>query len=70
MDADELLKRYAAGDRDFTQADLSEETLVNARLSGANLIRVNLHQVDFRVTNKGDNPIGERIKGTSKNWFY
>ena len=47
MDADELLKRYAAGDRDFTRADLSGETLVNARLSGANFAYADLSRVNL-----------------------
>ncbi len=35
MKANELLEQYAAGIRDFTGADLSEEDLEGANLSGA-----------------------------------
>ena len=37
MKADELLKQYAAGVRDFTGANLSEEDLEGANLEGANV---------------------------------
>ncbi len=42
MDAEELLARYAAGERDFIGVDLSEAHLVNANLSRANLGNANL----------------------------
>jgi hypothetical protein len=34
MNAEELLKRYAAGERDFTKADLANVKLINAHLVG------------------------------------
>ncbi len=37
MKANELLEQYAAGIRDFTGADLSEEDLEGANLSGFNV---------------------------------
>ncbi len=46
MDADELLKRYAAGDRDFTGANLAR-----AKLIGANLVGVNLWGADLSGAN-------------------
>jgi hypothetical protein len=42
MDADELLKRYASGKRDFTWVDLTEADLTGAKLTGINLSRANL----------------------------
>ena len=50
MDAEELLKRYAAGERDFTEVDLSSADLAeailidiimkNSHLSGASLMKL------------------------------
>jgi uncharacterized protein YjbI with pentapeptide repeats len=37
MTAEELLAAYAAGERNFSGADLREEDLREANLSGANL---------------------------------
>jgi len=37
MDADELKRRYAAGDRDFTGANLTKAKLIGANLVGVNL---------------------------------
>jgi len=42
MEADELLKRYAAGERDFRKVDLSSANLSSAHLSGINLSGANL----------------------------
>ncbi len=42
MDADELLKRYATGDRDFTGANLARVKLIGANLVGAKLWGANL----------------------------
>jgi len=45
MEADELLKRYAAGERDFCRLDLSEADFSGADLSGINLSGANLSGV-------------------------
>jgi len=42
MDTHELLKRYAAGRRDFTWVDLTEANLTAAKLTAINLSRSNL----------------------------
>jgi uncharacterized protein YjbI with pentapeptide repeats len=42
MKADELLKQYEAGVRDFTGANLSEEDLEGANLEGAILDKARL----------------------------
>jgi uncharacterized protein YjbI with pentapeptide repeats len=42
MNAREILEQYAAGVRDFTAANLTEENLSGANLSGANLSEANL----------------------------
>jgi len=42
MEADELLKRYAAGERDFRKVDLRSANLTRANLSGINLSGANL----------------------------
>jgi len=42
MEADELLRRYAAGERDFRKVDLSSANLTKANLSGINLSGANL----------------------------
>ena len=46
MNREELLKRYSAGERDF-----SHENLSHADLSGADLRGVNLHGADLRGVN-------------------
>ena len=62
MDSEELLRRYAAGERDFSKLNLTslgslrEECLVDvnfrhANLTGANLIGANLTGVDFTGAN-------------------
>ena len=58
MDADEVNRRYTAGQRDFTGADLSGVKLIRAylpgvnlwaaNLTGANLSGVNLSQANLR----------------------
>jgi len=55
--AEELLRRYAEGERDFESANLSGANLVranlsgaklrNAKLRGANLVRANLSDADL-----------------------
>ncbi len=42
MEADELLRRYAAGERDFRKVDLSRANLNRANLIGINLSGANL----------------------------
>jgi uncharacterized protein YjbI with pentapeptide repeats len=42
MDADEIRSRYAAGERDFRDADLSGANLSGVNLSEANLNEANL----------------------------
>jgi uncharacterized protein YjbI with pentapeptide repeats len=37
MNIDELLKRYVAGDRDFTGVDLARTKLIGANLVGVKL---------------------------------
>ena len=45
--ADELLRRYAAGERDFRGADLTEATLTEATLRGADLTEATLRGADL-----------------------
>ena len=42
MDAEELLQRYASGQREFTEVDLDGEDLIGVDLSGINLSESNL----------------------------
>jgi uncharacterized protein YjbI with pentapeptide repeats len=42
MTADELLERYAAGERDFSGVNLQRVELQYSQLSGINLSRANL----------------------------
>ena len=42
MDADELIRRYAAGEPDFTRARLNQAVLIEANLKGADLERAGL----------------------------
>lgn len=51
MSADELLKRYAAGERDFRGVNLSDEILIWADLSGANLRGANLRGANLNWAN-------------------
>ena len=48
MTAEELLKRYAAGERDFTGVDLNEVNLSGTDLSDINLTNANL--IDANLT--------------------
>ncbi|MDZ7961114.1 MAG: pentapeptide repeat-containing protein [Aulosira sp. DedQUE10] len=41
MDADELLRRYAAGERDFTGIDFSKVDFSEGELSGSDLSGIN-----------------------------
>ncbi|MCP4607027.1 MAG: hypothetical protein GY847_42025 [Proteobacteria bacterium] len=45
--AEELLRRYAAGERDFTGANLEGRQLPNAKLEGANLSNAKLEGADL-----------------------
>lgn len=47
MSAEELLERYAAGERDFAGVDLHGVDLSNAVLRGINLDRADLSEVNF-----------------------
>ena len=47
MDADELVRRYAAGERDFTRAKLNQAVLIEANLKGAGLEGANLEGADL-----------------------
>ena len=51
MTRDELLSRYADGERDFTGANLSGANLSYADLSGADLTRANLSSADMTDAN-------------------
>lgn len=48
MQATELIKRYAAGERDFPGIDLSFANLSQVNLSGANLSRANLQGANLQ----------------------
>lgn len=51
MDRMELLRRYAAGERDFTGADLRSADLSNCDLRGAKLVRAQLRGANLRGAN-------------------
>lgn len=51
MTAEELLKRYQAGERDFRGVNLSEEILLWSNLSGANFRGANLRGTNFNWAN-------------------
>jgi 2-iminobutanoate/2-iminopropanoate deaminase len=51
MDAEELLEKYAAGERKFHSVNLSEENLEGADLSEINLYSANLTGVDLSGAN-------------------
>ena len=51
MTAQELLAAYAAGERDFSGADLRGAELEKANLSGANLSRANLSEARLGYAN-------------------
>jgi uncharacterized protein YjbI with pentapeptide repeats len=51
MRAEELLKRYAKGERDFFKANLREANLGGANLSGANLSGADLREANLREAN-------------------
>jgi uncharacterized protein YjbI with pentapeptide repeats len=63
MNAEEILKRYAEGDRDFTQVILLE-----ANLSGANLHQANLTEANLSVANlSGSNLSGAKLNRAKLN---
>jgi uncharacterized protein YjbI with pentapeptide repeats/very-short-patch-repair endonuclease len=51
MDASELLKRYTAGERDFSNYDLKGANLIDAKLSSADLSRANLSKAYLNRAN-------------------
>ena len=51
MTRDELLSRYADGERNFTDANLAGANLTGADLSGADLTRANLSSADMTDAN-------------------
>lgn len=61
MNAEELLKSYAAGARDFVSADLRE-----ANLSGVNLSRANLSKANLSVSNLSGANLSEANLSRSK----
>ncbi len=71
MTAQELLDRYAAGDRDFAGVDLHGVDLSNAVLRGINLDRADLTEVNFTGADlSGDygrrlDPLFKEIPGIS-----
>jgi uncharacterized protein YjbI with pentapeptide repeats len=54
MDAQEILKRYAAGQRDFSRVSLIQVCLTNANLIGVHLIGAHLIGADLRGTDLTD----------------
>lgn len=66
MDADELLRRYAAAERDFSNLDLSVMELREANLVGANLKGANLSKTDLREARLGQvNLTQAHLKGAN-----
>ncbi len=51
MDANEFLKRYTTGERDFSEADLSKVNLKKANLSGASFVGANLSEAKLCEAN-------------------
>jgi uncharacterized protein YjbI with pentapeptide repeats/very-short-patch-repair endonuclease len=51
MDASELLKRYATGERDFSNVDLIGANLIRANLNGANLNGAKLNYTKLNYAN-------------------
>ena len=47
MEAEELLRRYAAGERDFTGIDLRESKLIDVQLTEINLRKADLSGADL-----------------------
>lgn len=76
MNVRELLKRYAAGERDFRCVDLSAKKrrgarLVDADLSGADLSRANLSRTNLSGANlSGANLIGADLSAANLNRTY
>ena len=66
MTAEELLRRYAAGERDFTGTNLQGVELKYAQLSGINLSRVVLYDARlFRIDLSGANLSEARLSDTT-----
>lgn len=63
MEVEELLKRYAAGEREFTGINLCEANLSRVNLSGANLSQANMSIANL----SGANLSGANLSGTKLN---
>ena len=57
MDVEELLQRYASGQREFREVDLSCEELIDVDLNGINLSYSDLTGTDV----SGANPTGANL---------
>lgn len=69
MTAEELLQRYAAGQRDFQGVNLSEEILSWADLTGANLSGANLRGVILNWANLSQVQLrGANLSNSDLNW--
>lgn len=69
MTADELLQRYAAGQRDFQGVNLSGEILSWADLTGANLSEANLSGVILNWSNLSHVKLrGANLSDCDLNW--
>lgn len=51
LSAEELIERYAAGERDFRGIDLNNQVLEGVNLTGANLRRAKLHGIQLKGAN-------------------
>ena len=58
MTAEELLERYAAGERDFSGANLYDANLNGADLNGANLNGANLNGANLTDANLSEASLG------------
>ncbi len=66
MTAEELLERYAAGERDFSGANLYGAELTGANLTGANLTGANLNGANLTDANLTDANLSEASLGDTK----
>ena len=66
MTAEELLERYAAGERDFSGANLYDANLNGADLNGANLTDANLTGANLTDANLTDANLSEASLGAAK----
>lgn len=66
MNADELLKRYAIGDRDFTGANLTKAKFIGAHLVGVKLWGANLYEANLAKAKLwGANLCGANLGGAN-----